>query len=167
MIVLAEQFWAQVEKTPDCWIWRGGKSSLGYGGLWIRERSGLRIKVYAHRVAYELSVGAIPEGLSLDHVCHTRDLTCAGGARCHHRRCVRPDHLEPVTNKVNALRGRSGPADNARKQHCPSGHTYDERNTRYKSNGWRVCRTCHRIAENRRHATGVKYPVAREKLELN
>jgi hypothetical protein len=46
----------------------------------------------AHRVAYVLAKGAIPEGLVLDHLCRTPA-------------CVNPDHLEPVTNHENILRG--------------------------------------------------------------
>jgi len=49
--------------------------------------------VRAHRFAYELLVGPIPEGMDLDHVCGVR-------------LCVWPEHLEPVTHAEN-LRRRS------------------------------------------------------------
>jgi hypothetical protein len=49
----------------------------GYG--LIRESNGKTRR--AHRVAYELLVGPIADGLHLDHHCHTRDLSCPGGAK--------------------------------------------------------------------------------------
>lgn len=51
----------------------------------------------AHRVAYELWVGPIPEGMELDH-------------RCKVRACINPAHLEPVTHAENMRRlGRRRP----------------------------------------------------------
>jgi hypothetical protein len=65
------------------------------------------VTLRAHRYAFELVHGPVPAGHTLDHRCHTDDLACAGGRRCRHRRCVRPDHLEPVTG-----------ADNLRRRHA-------------------------------------------------
>lgn len=84
----------------------------------------------AHRVSYEYFVGPIPEGLTLDHLC-----------RVHN--CVNPEHLEPVTQRVNILRGFGAAATNARKTHCPQGHEYTPENT-YRDEGRRVCRICKR-----------------------
>ncbi len=82
---LEDRFWAKVDKGgPDeCWLWTGALSR-GYGNLVIGH-SGNR---YAHRVAWELMVGPIPERMHLDH-------------RCREKRCVNPDHLRVVTNKQN------------------------------------------------------------------
>lgn len=85
----------------------------------IRESGGQTRR--AHRVSYEIHVGPIPPGLQLDHLCHTRDLGCAGGRGCMHRRCVHPYHLEPVTNRENAARGVIG-----RRMPAPAGLVYLE-----------------------------------------
>lgn len=114
-------FWSKVEKTDSCWLWTGSLHSLGYARAWV---DGTR--VYAHRYAYEETVGPIPDGLDLDHLCRVRH-------------CVNPDHLEPVTRAENLRRSPSQvSAVNARKTHCPQGHEYSGRDKR----GWRECRTC-------------------------
>ena len=58
----------------------------------------------AHRLAYEWWVGPIPPGLTLDHMCHTRD--CPDPTPCRHRRCCNPWHLQPATSKDNQNRTR-------------------------------------------------------------
>lgn len=87
-----------------CWIWMGTVTGGGYGGIAIHRK-----KVPAHRLAWELFRGPIPEGLEIDHLCRVRA-------------CVNPDHLEPVTSQINCLRGVSPLAANAKKTHCPRGH---------------------------------------------
>jgi hypothetical protein len=90
--------------APDrCWRWTGSVNAHGYGV--IRPNGSDRV-VRVHRVAYELFVGPIPEGLTLDHLCHSRDPDCPGGP-CVHRRCVNPAHLEPVTRSENVRRGHT------------------------------------------------------------
>lgn len=98
----------------------------------------------AHRVAYMLFRGAIPEGKQLDHLCRTRH-------------CVNPDHLEAVTVKENLLRGESWSGVNHRKTHCKQGHEFSVENTAIRSGGGRTCRTCkreeaRRIRDRRRAA---------------
>lgn len=78
----------------------------------------------AYRVAYELLVGAIPDGFQLDHL-------------CRNRACVNPAHLEPVTQAVNKARG-----ERAMKTHCPKGHPYSGSNLIREKTG-RKCRICH------------------------
>lgn len=82
------RFWSKVDASGDCWLWTGAPH-LGYGRF-SRGRSGA---TYAHRVAYELLVGPIPDGLTLDHL-------------CWNTLCVNPDHLEPVTRAENTRRAR-------------------------------------------------------------
>lgn len=122
---LAERFWPKVNKTPVCWIWMGGKSGHGYGVIGGEGgRAGKQLM--AHRVAYELLRGPIPEGLVIDHLCRNPP-------------CVNPAHLEVVTYSENYRRGMRRLATT----HCPKGHPYDEVNTRFYR-GHRYCRACHR-----------------------
>jgi len=87
----------------------------------------------AHRFAYEYCMGAIPEGLQLDHLCRNTF-------------CVRPEHLEPVSGKINLLRGNTINAANARKTHCIRGHPYSGDNLYiYEKTGARACKECMRI----------------------
>jgi hypothetical protein len=99
-----EAFWAKVDKTETCWIWTGSKRKSGYGLLDVGRKLQL-----AHRFAFVTSGGLIPDGLHLDHL-------------CRNRACVRPDHLEVVSNRTNVLRGVGISAENARRTHCVNGH---------------------------------------------
>src|SRR5690349_20028702 len=80
---------------PDprgCIEWTGTRNTKGYGRI---ARGGVNGRfLMAHRVAYELARGPIPEGLQLDHL-------------CRNRLCCNPDHLEPVTRQENVARGRA------------------------------------------------------------
>lgn len=80
-----------VDEATGCWLWSGSISSTGYGTQYIHRSSG-RHTLLAHRWMYERKVGPIPEGLDIDHLCQTK-------------RCVNPDHLEPVLPSVNCQRG--------------------------------------------------------------
>lgn len=94
VFTLSARFWKGVllgDVIGDgCWEWQGIKYPTGYGqiSLWLGDRQTTR---RAHRVGYELLVGAIPDGLVLDHL-------------CENRACVNPAHLEPVTQSVNVRR---------------------------------------------------------------
>lgn len=60
------------------------KDHEGYGRFYGRRR-----KVMAHRMAYELCVGEIPEGMVIDH-------------KCGNRGCVNPGHLRIASPAANA-----------------------------------------------------------------
>lgn len=109
-----------------CWDCNFADRANGYRSVQIRGR-GYR----AHRVVYECLKGRIPDGLPLDHL-------------CRNRRCVNPDHLEAVPGRINTLRGLGPTAKNARKTHCPNGHSLSEDNLHNNKNGYRVCATCKR-----------------------
>lgn len=100
----ATRIFGRARVGDGCWDWAGFKLPNGYGRVAFRGRVWL-----AHRAAYTLAVGEIPEGLTIDHLCRNVG-------------CIRPDHLEPVTQQVNSNRGIGPSAVNSRKTHCKRGH---------------------------------------------
>lgn len=108
---MVERFWAKVERTPTCWFWRAYLSTRGYGML--RTPEGRMIP--AHRAAYELLIGPIPNGREVDHMCHTP-------------RCVNPDHLQLVSHQANG-ENRSGAS--AASSTGVRGVWFDEKRGRY------------------------------------
>lgn len=113
-----------------CWEWTAAMFPNGYGCI---AQNGKPRK--AHRIVYEFLVGPIPPGLHIDHL-------------CRNRRCVNPEHLEPVTPRENNRRAA------AVRTQCPSGHAFDSNNTHIDPRGARRCRTCRLI--NNRKARAVK-----------
>ena len=95
---LDDRFWAKVNKNgpvnkyrPDlgpCWIWTGARSQAGYGQLRVDNNARL-----GHRLSFELHGGVLIKGYHLDHLCRTR-------------LCIRPSHLEQVTQRRNSLRSK-------------------------------------------------------------
>lgn len=122
-----------IVRADGCWEWTGARTPDGYGLM----ADGGKCR-RSHVVIYTRAKGPVPDGLQLDHLCRNRG-------------CVNPDHLEPVTNKVNSLRGEGFSAVNAKKTHCPAGHPYDEANT-YRDKKGRKCWTCIRIYSKQRFA---------------
>lgn len=104
-----------------CWLWTAALQ-YEYGSFTAPGRR----SVLAHRWAYEQLRGPIPEGLTLDHLCGVK-------------RCVNPDHLEPVTIGENVRRWSS------KRTTCPQGHAYDY----VAPDGWRGCRLCRKAAKRR------------------
>jgi len=130
-----ERFWHKVQ-VADCWTWTAGRFDDKYGCYWHEGKS-----VYAHRFAYELLVGPVATGLVLDHL-------------CRNTLCVNPDHLEPVTNRLNVQRGISW---NSMKSHCPQGHRYTDSNTyeyvHLDKRRQRMCKTCNADRQRARRVT--------------
>lgn len=135
---VAERFLEKVIKTDACWLWNGasGAGYQGYGTFWM-DNAYWR----AHRAAYVLFVGPIPDGLQILH-------------SCDNDRCVNPGHLRPGTQVENMddafARGR---APNATpRETCIRGHALTPENT-YEQPGvhrpHRECRICVRDAQRR------------------
>lgn len=127
----AARFWSKVDKNRGCWIWQGVISTGGYGRYYWQGR-----ERQAHRIAYELLIGPIPEGLHIDHLCRTRA-------------CVDPSHMEPVTPGENVRRGEAPMIVRSRASHCQKGHEFTPENCRFTKLGYRKCRTCDNAAAAR------------------
>lgn len=129
---VAERLRAKTVPDEDtgCWLWTGHVKKNGYGSMAIKDRGAWKTKV-AHRLWFEVAVGPIPAGLDLDHL-------------CRNRRCVNPDHLEPVTRSENLKRSPSMARQN-NKAHCPLGHAYSGTNSR----GQRICHPCQAETQRR------------------
>jgi len=126
------RFWLKVataDNVEGCWLWTAA-TVRGYGVINIGGKV-----TYAHRVAYELWRGPIPDGLDIDHLCRTP-------------RCVNAWHMEPVTRAENRRRAPiSGQAKvHAAKTHCINGHALTPDNLIRFTNPkfGRQCRRCHR-----------------------
>jgi hypothetical protein len=98
------RFWSKVQKSDGCWLWTGSTKGKGYGSF----HTGPKF-LLAHRVAWEMTHGAIPNNLQIDHL-------------CRNHACVNPEHMELVDSRTNTLRGTGITARMASKTHCPQGH---------------------------------------------
>ena len=126
-----------VVSPSGCWLWTG-PLVRGYGSLYWQKK-----KQYAHRVSWSERFGPISPGMQIDHLCRTPA-------------CINPDHLEPVTQRTNILRGVGVSAQRARQTHCSRGHEFTEANTRVTSRNQRMCRACHQILKKAsRHRVAV------------
>lgn len=84
-MIVAEKFWARVNKSDDCWVWGGYLLPNGYG---VTSRTKDGAKALAHRAAWQLVNGPIPRGMD---ICHT----------CDNPSCARPEHLFVGTRSDN------------------------------------------------------------------
>ena len=131
-VTVADRFWPKVDRSAgqdSCWLWTAAKEPAGYGHF---KKDGRPHP--AHRVAYEMVVGPIPDGLDLDHLCRNPS-------------CVNPAHLEPVTPRENTRRADTVLGIRSAATHCRQGHPLAEGNLRTDKSGRRFCRACHRIRQ--------------------
>jgi len=127
-----EKFLSGFSQDGECIVWhKPGRCGYGQVRLVI---SGINYSCLSHRFMYQFFIGAVPDGLVLDHL-------------CRNRACANPDHLRVVTHQVNILCGSGATARHAKKTHCVHGHEYTPENTLKVRNGKR-CRTC-RDEDNR------------------
>jgi hypothetical protein len=147
--MLPQRFWDKVRKTDSCWVWIGSVTAYGYP----------KFRTYQHvdaayRVLWADLNGPIPDGMQLDHLCHSRDSACMEGPNCPHRRCVNPEHLELVDGATNVRRAHKGNPD-----FCKNGHPRTPENTRVRPRGngapARDCRICVSEGQQRRRAARV------------
>lgn len=96
-------FWSKVDKSADCWLWKGSRLPSGYGRL--------RHGTYAHRVSWALVNGPIPDGMYVLH-------------HCDNPPCVRPVHLfigTAADNSRDAVsKDRVARADRHGSRHFPA-----------------------------------------------
>src|SRR5260370_820883 len=85
-VPIAVSFWRKVRLggREECWEWLAARNEKDYGIF--------RRGIYAHRFAYEARIGAIPDGLTGDHLCLNKG-------------CANPDRIEIVTRGENGRRG--------------------------------------------------------------
>lgn len=157
-----------MEPMSGCWIWLGATSVKEYALMWDGDRVS-----QAHRLSYMVFRGPIPHGLVTDHLCRVH---------C----CVNPDHLEPVTSKVNTNRGLTGKTQKAKdatrrnaakssqmqaaREFCKNGHSFAEHGIPRGTT--RRCMACERDWANkrtdrRRILTGKSRPRKEERLPLS
>lgn len=129
-----DRFWTHVQTSSptECWPWLMSIGNHGYGQIGWSENGHTRM-VLAHRLAWHLVNGVIPEELTIDHL-------------CRNRRCCNPDHMRLATLSVNAQDGslhRKG-WEGTPRTHCPAGHPYNDQNTYQSPKGDKRCLACAR-----------------------
>lgn len=137
------------EPNTGCWLWIGRQPYGRYGYFSVRGnemQGGVSVTRYkdrlAHRLAYELHRGPIPDGM---YVCHTCDVP----------ECVNPDHMFLGTQFENMRDcSKKGRDARTRATRCPMGHEYTPENTISRGKYRRQCRTC---KEGRRARTLARY----------
>ncbi|HWV44111.1 HNH endonuclease signature motif containing protein [Pseudorhodoplanes sp.] len=146
-----DRLFKSVEITIDsCWIWTGPFDKDGYARqMKVGSRTdNSRRMVRPHRLVYEATVGPIPEGFTIDHLCRRR---------C----CLNPAHLEPVTTRENTQRG-----SRKNKAHCKNGHPLSGDNLYLYASGYRACKTC-RNEFAKRHRRKTNGAAQRKYSEIN
>lgn len=136
--MLPARFASKIVTGTGCWGFTGATTSRGYGSLSHEGRIWS-----AHRLAYTLLVGPIPDGMTIDHL-------------CFNKRCCNPAHLEAVTGSENTRRAFAAGVSksptairNSAKTRCDRGHEFNAGNTYIDHRGHRQCRECKRASDKR------------------
>ena len=128
-----DRLFSKTKIVGDCIEFIGSVQTGGYGQMGMKGKNYL-----THRLAYEWTIGPIPEGLELDHL-------------CRNKKCMNVNHLEAVTHSENLIRrGLKGKRLNKpERTHCRRGHELTPENTYTRSNGLRFCQICRKMTRNR------------------
>lgn len=120
------RFAAAVRVSPNgCWLWIAGTDSSGRGMFSV---NGKQVRAYVW--AWEYKNGPVPEGKVLDHVV------------CQNPNCVNPAHLQPVTQRINVLRGKSSRVRAFLANTCTRGHDLSKPENVYPKSNTRTGRRC-------------------------
>lgn len=127
-----DRFNSKWERQGDCLIWTNSLDRDGYGTFFFRGANRR-----AHRVAWYIANGEIPDDMVINHV-------------CRNRACVNHQHLGLTTKSENVMRDSVAPAYiNSQKTTCPAGHPYDKTVT-WSGKTQRICSICRNAKANER-----------------
>lgn len=109
--LMNRRFWAKVAKGKkhECWIWEGAKKPSGYGNI-------RRNKKYttAHRVAWEITFGQIPNDMQIQHSCDNRS-------------CCNPSHLmlgTVMSNYIDMVKKNRGNSHHTNRRYGENHHNH-------------------------------------------
>jgi hypothetical protein len=145
---VAERLAAGLERKPNgCLEWTKATNRHGYGLIGVDGRSRL-----AHRVAWTLANGPIPEGMCVLHRCDNPP--CCDVEGC----LFLGTQADNVTDMETKGRGRQGDFQRD-KTHCVAGHEFSGANLRIGERGQRVCMECRRVRQQAsRAAHRLEFP---------
>lgn len=86
---------SHIDTAAPCIMWTGTRDAKGYG---MYRRPDNKKNTRAHRFIYEMMIGPVSEGLTIDHLCRVKA-------------CINPAHLEVVTHRTNIRRSLGHPDD--------------------------------------------------------
>jgi hypothetical protein len=118
----------------NCIESKKGITNNGYSRIRVNDKN-----IQAHRWAWELVNGQIPDEFVIDHI-------------CRNRKCVLPEHLRMVTQQKNIMAGLHN-IDN--RSHCNQGHPFVKENIMIRKSGKRECAECNRIRARANYAKKV------------